>query len=130
MNLHHFLTDSEKQLIAESAEAQERIVLKIMRNHPSRSTAYFEIMQATNWDKDSVKRSLSDLSGSNKDWRDEYGRYPLEYDSEERKKNPDTGHTCGTYKVNCDYGEPKPLAGEQTDAFGPPKPQNKGPYAI
>lgn len=128
MNLHHFLSDSEKQLIAESAEAQERIVLKIMRNHPDRRFAYFDIKKATNWDKDSVKRSLSDLSGSNNDWQDDYGRYPLEYDADKRKINPDTGRTCGTYKINPDYGNPKPLAGEQKEAFGTPK--NKGPYAI
>lgn len=121
MNLHHFLTDSEKRLIAESAEAQERIVLKLMRNHPNRPTAYFEIMEATDWDKDSVKRSLSDLSGSEDAWKDGCGRFPLEYDADNRKKNPDTSRTCGTYKVNPDYGNPS----RQTDAFGAPKEKSK-----
>ena len=122
-NIHDFHNGhhpAERSRMEDNAETQERIVLKMLRGRPDKYFAFFEIKQITGWDKDSVKRSLSNLSGSNKRHRDANGRYPVCYHKDVRKENPESETTCGTYKVNPLYGS-KP---EQATMF-PENPKSR-----
>lgn len=124
------LQEEEKERLNRNSNSQEAIVWALMKRNPDYPFAYFEIKERFDWDKDSTKRSLSNLSGSGPDrYKDDWGRWPVVYDPEERKKNPKSNTTCGTYKLNRDYGkkpEPQPVGpNEQLDAFGSPEIKNR-----
>lgn len=137
-NIHDYhgtLQPEDLNRLQEAADSQEQFVLNVARAHPDRHFAYFEIKNMTGWDKDSVKRALSNLSGSGKKaYQDEYGNWPMVYDKNHRKKNRSTSTTCGTYKVNPIYGKrpPKPAETDpaaQSNLFGEVKPKFQGTYS-
>jgi hypothetical protein len=120
---HGSLPAGEAAELNEAAETQERIILDILRGNPGKRFAYFDIIELTGYDKDSAKRSLSNLSGSAKHnhYKDEYGRWPVIYEKDERKTNPNSGKSCGTYCYNPHYRSYEE-AGKQSNLFGERKP--------
>lgn len=104
---HDSLGAAETQRLERTSDSQEAIVWELMGRNPNYPFAYFEIQNRYDWDKDSAKRALSNLSGSGPDkYKDEWGRWPAVYDKDTRKTNPKSGTTCGTYRLNPDYGKP------------------------
>lgn len=117
-DIHGVLSSDQRADLDNNADNQEMFILQYLNKNRHKRFAYFEIKNATGWDKDSVKRSLSNLSGSGSpEYTDAAGRWPVEYDSDKRKKNPATGKSCGTYGINPHYGDPS----GQNEMFGAPK---------
>ncbi len=123
---HGGLPPDERNRLNENAGNQEQIILQILRGNPRKRFAYFDIIKITGYDKDSAKRSLSNLSGSapHDRYKDGAGRWPVSYDARTRKPNPNTGVSCGTYQANPNYGDPTGQA-SQGDMFGAPEDKHQ-----
>lgn len=136
MNIHESrernLVPADQERIDAAAETQEEIILAILQGRPDYRFGYFEIIELTGYDKDSAKRSLSNLSGSHpeKKYIDVNGEWPVKYDGVNRKINPNTRASVGTYYYNPEYGKPlKPGSVTQGALCGDTPAVKTGPYS-
>jgi len=109
------LTDSEVQELEAKEPAQIELIMRSM--YVLKKASFFEVSKEIDRlgmyvHEASVKRALTDLCGA--EHQDRYGNSFLIFDKTDRRKNPYTGKTCGTYKLNPDFGFKKP---DQVDMF-------------
>lgn len=106
----------EKRRLIKSAKSQEEALLKFFRKYPHSQFTYYELWQLFGWDKDSTKRSISNLSNSKPTgpWRDGNGEPPL-LKLDRKRKNPASGIRISLYQWNQKYGKKK--ANEQASLF-------------
>lgn len=101
------LTTEERRRLAEQSMTQDRQIALLFRNRPARGLTFYDVVQATGFNQDSVKRSISNMAGSKrapKKYRDKYGRYPL-VKTDQKKLNPSTGVRVHVYRWNPRYGQ-------------------------
>ena len=101
------LSEVERNRITSSAMSQDRQIAMIFKDRPDRGFTFYDIVEATNFNQDSTKRSISNMSGSGDldKYKDKYGRFPLKKTGQ-KKMNPDTGIKITCYKWNIRYGKP------------------------
>ena len=101
------LSNEEKKRLASNAMTQDRQIALILKNRPDNGFTFYDIVQATNFNQDSTKRSISNMAGSGDldKYKDKYGRFPL-IKTEQKKMNPETGINITCYQWNHRYGEP------------------------
>lgn len=98
------LSKQEKDGLSNRAKTQEGYILSILKDNPQKQFAFFELVEITRFNRDSVKRSLSNLSGSDDSRKDESGAFPLQKHPDIKKKNPNSGIRVSTYQWNTEYG--------------------------
>ena len=86
---------------------QDKAITMLFKNRPGCGFTFRDVVRATGFNQDSVKRCLSNLSGakcSPDKYKDEYGRYPL-VKTKHKKRNPDTGINIHVFTYNASYGQ-------------------------
>lgn len=118
------LSSSERQRLEHGAMSQDRQIAILFRSRPTQSFTFYDIVQATGFNQDSVKRSLSNMAGS-KGCEDKYcddvGRLPL-VKLDEKRMNPDSGIRIHCYQWNSEYN--KPPTHRELIAMARPKTDN------
>ncbi|MAL18991.1 MAG: hypothetical protein CL670_04815 [Balneola sp.] len=95
----------EKRRLIKSASSQEEAIKQFFREHPDEKYHFQDVKSIFNFDKDSVKRSLSNLSNPRPSgpWIDDNGEPPI-LKLDEKRKNPKSGIRIHLYKWNPKYG--------------------------
>lgn len=102
------LSDAERKRLESSSMSQDRQIAMIFMNRPRSKFTFHDVVFATGFNQDSVKRSLSNMSGSDPNiakYKDDYDRFPL-VKTEEKKLNPDTGINIHLFRWNDRYNMP------------------------
>lgn len=111
-----YLEANEYRLLHKKAKSQEEIIAHYFRTNSHLKFNFAEIMQTFGMDKDSCKRSISNLSNvkPSAPYLDQNGFAPLTKLAEKRT-NSLTGIKCSLYQWNTLYG--KKLKSNQTVMF-------------
>lgn len=101
------LTQKERERLNGNAYKQDQQIAMIMRDRADHGFTFYELVQATGYNQDSVKRSLSNMAGSGdlEKYKDKYGRFPL-VKTDSKRINPETGVNISVYKWNDRYKQP------------------------
>lgn len=113
---HHFTREEKKRLI-NSASSQEEAIKNFFQSNPEAKYHFQDIRELFRFDKDSAKRSLSNLSSSRPSgpWIDDNGEPPI-LKLNEKRKNPKSGIRIHLYQWNPRYGRRK--ISNQPELFG------------
>lgn len=103
MSIYGNLIPSERLELEAKLSDQEGKVLSLFRARKGDHIPAFDVIDKLHMHASSVRRSLSNLSGSNEGYVDSFGQYPL-VKTDVRKKDPNTGKSCQTYQFNERYG--------------------------
>jgi hypothetical protein len=100
------LSRDEKKRLSSNAMSQDRQIVMIYMRRPGEGYTFYDIVQATGFNQDSVKRSISNMAGSGnlEKYKDKYGRFPL-VKTEGKRLNPDTGVQISIYEWNHRYNQ-------------------------
>ena len=101
------LLDKERSRLFANGMSQDRAITLLFKQRPDQGFTFHDVVRATGFNQDSVKRCLSNLSGakcSPDKYKDEYGRYPL-VKTKHKKRNPDTGINIHVFTYNTSYGQ-------------------------
>jgi len=98
------LTEKERIRLNQSAMSQDRQIAMIFKLRGDRGFTFYEVVQATGFNQDSAKRSISNMAGSGDldKYKDKYGRFPL-VKTDTKRENPDTGVKITCYRWNPMY---------------------------
>lgn len=101
------LSDKERAMLQRSEASQDRKIVKIFMNRPDRGFTFYDIVQATGFNQDSTKRSISNMAGSGDldKYKDKMERFPL-VKTDKKKLNPKTGIKITCYQWNQRYNKP------------------------
>jgi len=101
------LTETERKRLEKNAFSQDRQIAMIFKSRPSQAFTFHDIVEATGFNQDSTKRSISNMAGSGDldKYKDDVGRFPIKK-TDLKKENPDTGIKITCYKWNSRYDKP------------------------
>lgn len=101
------LSDKERAMLQKSEASQDRKIVKLFMSRPDRGFTFHDIVQATGFNQDSTKRSISNMAGSGDldKYKDKMERFPL-VKTAQKKLNPETGVRITCYKWNSRYNKP------------------------
>lgn len=101
------LSHEERKRLEQSSYTQDQQIAIIMRNHPQVGFTFHDMVRATGFNQDSVKRSMSNMAGSGDidKYKDFCGRFPI-IKTEEKALNPDTGINITIYQWNSRFKQP------------------------
>jgi hypothetical protein len=101
------LTHAERERLERGSYRQDQQIAMILKSRHDEGFTFYDVVKATNFNQDSVKRSLSNMAGSGDldKYKDEYGRFPI-IKTDDKRLNPDTGINISVYRWNNRYRQP------------------------
>ena len=101
------LSEKERKRLQSAEFSQDRQIAMIFQARPDKAFTFHDIVQATGFNQDSTKRSISNMAGSGDldKYKDKVGRFPV-VKTDLKKENPDTGIKITCYKWNSRYQKP------------------------
>jgi hypothetical protein len=102
------LTEKERGMLKSAEFSQDRRIAMIFMARPAEGFTFHEILAATGFNQDSVKRSISNMAGAGdiSKYKDKFDRFPL-VKTDMKKENPDTGIRITCYKWNPRFKKPQ-----------------------
>lgn len=103
------LESHDKESLKVQVASEEDRILRLMRVRKNEMFTAWEMAQIHSHNnpirKGNCRRALSNLSGSDSSYRDEYGNFPVIKRVDRRRVDPETGKSTVCYQYNHDYGK-------------------------